>query len=310
MLKSVYTKDCPLEKETEQLYQLCRYALGGAIFCVAVVYLLSWISEEPVTGIGKAVAAFMVFTSALFTLMYFLIRKMPDEKYYLASMPFHGKEKAIVWIFSWCLWIPLLVSLYRMKRDEPLKAKQDEERQKSLWRDAQYYMTAQREERFPRAERERLASYCGLQARASSLTMTDEAAEEAVNYVTHHSNVLELKAQSTNRLIIIIRARCDYLGKRYDLGNYGLVLMDDGKFDLVQVRSGRLTNELTVGHSLDNELLAYVKKKNGQIQRYIYLGRVDKAVNLIGARLNDSVCPRPYIPYHVNEHYHLAQEPS
>ncbi len=308
MLKSVYTKDYPLKKETERLYWLCRYTLGGALFCAVIAYLLSWMSEEPVAGIGRAVAAFMVLASAMFVLAYFPIRKMPGEQYYLASMPFHRKEKVIVWMFSWCLWIPLLVSLYRMKRDEPLKAKRDEEQRKNLWQEAQRYMTAKQEERFPRIECEKLASYCGLQARASDLTMTDEEAKEVVDCIMYCPNVLELKTQNTNQLVITIRARCDYLHNRYDLGNYGLVMMDDGKFDLVRVRSGRLTNELTVEYSLDNELLAYVKEKNRQIQRYIYLGRVDKAVKLIETRLNDSVCPRSYIPYHVDEHYHLAQD--
>lgn len=305
MFHAKHTDDYPQERCKKQLREVFELSLMTAVLCLVLLCITTLVATESAPYLERMTIAVMFLTSCAFALAWFLIR---DHGYYLASLPVGGVYKLGFWVLSWVLWLPLLISLINMRRDVRKKEELDRQTRESLAEEARYYAIAGFEERFPIVAREELVSFCGRQALLSRLEMSEEEARERVERVLSHPDVLKLELRDTSDLVLTVRARREYQHNRYDLGNYELHLKNSENFQIVQARDGRLANEMAVEDSLDDELLNYLARLTDDLKRQIYAGHIDWAVEMLARALNDNACPYPWMCYHVDEHYHLAQE--
>lgn len=307
---AVHTDDYPRQTiESRDIWLPIVFAIGLFVFLMMVFsagLLSNW---QPVLSPLRSVIMSSAMASAFFSIAYYDVR---ERGYYIASVPIKGVAKVIFFIFTWVIWIPLLVSFVRMKLGEKKKASMDESTQQKLEAEARYYAMAKPGDRFPVDVKTMLIAHCRQQALRSKVEMTEDEALEIVEKALNDEHVLEIQTKSTINICIILKARMTQFDWRYDLGNYCLELLPNGQCEFYQVRSGRLANEMTIQTSADKELLAYFNECEPEIQRHLYTGRIDLAMEEIASILD--VYYASYIanymrqPYRMNEHYHMAAD--
>ncbi len=300
-MNAIHTSDYP-RKTIREMWGAFAFAAGFGLLVAVLLLLLSLCG--PAWKPGAALLLSCAAASGMFSMGYYYAQ---EGNYYMASIPIDGVARGLFFVFTWIIWIPLLISLFRMRRAMQKNTEQDRLYQDALRLEAEGYRAINTEGHFPKEVCARLADYCTAQASIHDVEMTTEEAQVRVERIKALDNTLEFYPWEAGELVLEVHAKGTQDGKAYDLGIFTMRLTAEGGFSLAIFRTGRLENELPMKRSLDVELLRYVKTVAEEITWRIRAGQVDVAVEKVAQMLNDNHCIEARPGYRVSEHYHLAE---
>lgn len=235
-------------------------------------------------------AMFTIGVVTFFSFYFCLLSWAGAIDYYIADLPkgYYGWHR--IWIYTLMLpaWPLLLISWLRVRQTRVENAESDERIRKELEEHFYKLQDASVERKFPQEAKDAIAKCCLHQAEVSQLTMSEAEAQQIAERIQELPRVAQVIANE-NSIVFLLMVSYEYGGQKYCLGGYSLTIYQNERIGFDLLFPYALTNERRYGDNerLDKILIERFKRHYSQLNRWLYIGRIDELVRLAAFYAND-----------------------
>lgn len=210
--------------------------------------------------------------------------------YYIADLPKGRYGWHRIWMYALMLpaWPLLLISQLRMRKTRAENAESDEKIRKEIEGHFYKLQDASIALKFPQDAKEAIMRCCLHQAEISQLTMSESEARQIAERIQELPRVAQVLANE-NSVVFLLMANYEYGGQKYCLGGYSLTIYQNERIGFDLLFPYALTNERRYSDEerLDMKLIQRFEEHYAQLNRWLYIGRIDELVRLAAIYAND-----------------------